>query len=551
MTESTQITLIIAGIALAAFIGIYLLIKKQTTNLLAAGVNSKEQELTKSIAHLNEQLEDYRAENSLLKEHNASATSTIEHFNQLELKHESALQQLQTKQNELSKFSADLKGVTIELRARESQLLEVKETLQVVTKNFDMVSEKYTQLNRENAELLEKSAQIEPLKGEIFDLRTELKEREEQLSNHRERLSANIQDHQAQQEKIELLERTEQRLTKEFENLANKIFKEKSGVISEQNKTSLDSLLTPLKEQIGSFSAQVSKVYTEEAKERHALSKEVSGLKELNLQMSKEAIALTRALKGDNKKQGTWGEVVLERVLQESGLREGHEYQTQKSLKDIEGKTLKPDVVVHLPGDKDVVIDSKVALVAYERYYNAENDTARNIALKQHVSALKEHIKGLSAKNYQDLLGINTLDYVLMFIPVEPAFHAAIESDPELVQTALEKNIMLVSPTNLTVALKTINNMWRVEFQNQNALEIASKAGAIYDKLVGFVEDMEKLGRNLKTADVSYQSAMKKLSSGSGNLIRRAESMKQLRIASKKNLPKELVEDSDVLELLT
>jgi DNA recombination protein RmuC len=265
--------------------------------------------------------------------------------------------------------------------------------------------------------------------------------------------------------------------------------------------------------------------------------------------MSKEANALTKALKGDNKKQGTWGEVVLERVLQESGLRKGHEYDTQMHLKDSEGAAFKPDVIVHLPGDKDVVIDSKMALTAYERFYNADDDTSRQQALKEHINAIKTHINGLSSKNYQDLLGIKTLDYVLMFIPVEPAFNAAMEQDSGLVQLALEKNIMLVSPTNLMVALKTINNMWRVEYQNQNAQDIAKNAGAIYDKLVGFVEVMNKLGTNLQRADKSYGDAMKKLSTGSGNLIRRAEQMKALRIGNNKALPADIVELSDNFEL--
>lgn len=219
-------------------------------------------------------------------------------------------------------------------------------------------------------------------------------------------------------------------------------------------------------------------------------------------------------------------------------------------MKDEEGSSFKPDVIVHLPGEKDVVIDSKMALTAYERYYNGEDEVSCQQALKEHINSIKNHIKQLTSKNYHDLHGIKSLDYTLMFIPVEPAFNVAIEHDNELIQLALDKNIMLVSPTNLMVALKTINNMWRVEYQNQNAQDIANKAGAIYDKLVNFVDDMKKLGNHLQRAEGSYGDAMKKLSEGRGNLIRKAEDMKGLRISNNKSLPSELVEKSEIKALV-
>lgn len=377
------------------------------------------------------------------------------------------------------------------------------------------------------------------------------------LENKLEMLSADLFEHKSlvaqQQEKeksytdkINLLEKSEVRLTQQFENIANKIFSEKTASFTQQNKTGLDGLLTPLKEQLSSFSKQVNDVYATEAKERHALKSEILGLKELNHQMGVEASALTKALKGDNKKQGTWGEVVLERVLQGSGLREGHEYETQLHLKNQDGKAYKPDVVIHLPQEKDVVVDSKMVLVAYERYHNAQTEIEQKVALKEHINAIKNHIKELSAKDYQMLHGIKSLDYVLMFIPVEPAFNAALESEPTLVQFALEKNIMLVSPNNLMVALRTINNMWRMEYQNRNAQDIADKAGSIYDKLVGFVDDMKKVGINLERAESSYDDAMKKLSEGRGNLVKKAEEMKSLNINVKKSLPKEMIEKSEI-----
>ena len=256
--------------------------------------------------------------------------------------------------------------------------------------------------------------------------------------------------------------------------------------------------------------------------------------------MSQDAINLTKALKGDNKQQGNWGEVILERVLQESGLREGHEYQTQQDLKDDNGKRFKPDVIVHLPEQKDVVIDAKMSLVSYERYFNSEDKDIRDQAIKEHA-LIRQHIKGLGQKDYHKLHGLKSLDYVLMFIPIEPAFLLAIEYDPSLVNFALEQNIMLVSPTNLLVALRTINNIWRYEYQNQNAQNIPKQASRIYDKLCGYLEDMEKLGRALDTADKSYQSAMAKLSSGKGNVIRQAHYMQQLGVDTSKQLDKQLL----------
>ena len=386
----------------------------------------------------------------------------------------------------------------------------------------------------------------EALNSNVRVLENKLEMVSNDLYEHKSRIAQHQEKVKSYTDKINLLEKSEIRLTQQFENIANKIFSEKTASFTQQNKTGLDGLLTPLKEQLSSFSKQVNDVYTTEAKERHALKSEILGLKELNVQMGLEANALTKALKGDNKKQGTWGEVVLERVLQSSGLREGHEYETQLHLKNQDGKAYKPDVVIHLPQGKDVVVDSKMVLVAYERFHNAQTEGEQSAALKSHIDAIKNHVKELSAKDYQMLHGITSLDYVLMFIPVEPAFNAALEYEPTLVQFALEKNIMLVSPNNLIVALRTINNMWRMEYQNRNAQDIADKAGSIYDKLVGFVDDMKKVGINLERAESSYDDAMKKLSEGRGNLVKKAEEMKSLNIKVKKSLPKEMIEKSEI-----
>jgi DNA recombination protein RmuC len=345
-------------------------------------------------------------------------------------------------------------------------------------------------------------------------------------------------------EKLSLLENAEKQLSTQFENVANKIFEQKSEKFTKTSETGITQLIAPLKDQIESFKRQVSEQYIKEGQERASLKTEILSLKELNKQITEEAAALTNALKGDNKQQGNWGELVLERILTESGLRNGHEYETQKSLKDAYGKRFQPDVVVHLPNDKDIIIDSKVSLIAHERYVNAKNDDDRQRAIKEHINSISGHVKGLSKKDYQDLTGVRTLDYVLMFIPIESAFISAIEHAPELIKLALDNQIMLVSPTNLLVALRTINNIWQYEYQNQNANKIADQARKMYDKFHGFVTDMEKIGRNVDATAKAYEAAMGKLSKGRGNLVRQAEQFKTLGVAPTKSLDSGLVDGS-------
>lgn len=535
-------TIIFASITLLSVIGVLVYFKKNQSTAANTFVEELEQKLATKV----EELTLAKESNANIRSQLAAAQSSIDHFSKIEQRANDLEQQNHTAEQSLSQCKADISRLSTQVEEKTNRLALLVDESTLLNQQVSSLQNDNNQLSSDKAELGEKLKSFKDIQAEVRELKNTVIAKDEQISEFKSQLSADQASKKAQQEKIELLERTEQRLVKEFENTANKIFKEKTGEMSAQNKSSLDTLLSPLKNQIGDFSKQVNDVYTNEAKERHALKQEVHSLKALNEQMGKEATALTKALKGDNKKQGTWGEVVLERVLQESGLRLNHEYDTQVTLKDEEGSSFKPDVIVHLPGDKDVVIDSKMALTAYERYYNADDEVACQQALKEHINSIKGHIKQLSSKNYHDLHGIKTLDYVLMFIPVEPAFNVAIEHDNELIQLALDKNIMLVSPTNLMVALKTINNMWRVEYQNQNAQDIANKAGAIYDKLVGFVDDMKKLGNHLERAEGSYGEAMKKLSEGRGNLIRRAEDMKGLRIANNKSLPSELVEKSDL-----
>lgn len=340
----------------------------------------------------------------------------------------------------------------------------------------------------------------------------------------------------AAQGKIHLLEGAEERLRVQFESLANRVFENKARTVDEQNRQSLGSLLGPLKAQLEGFSKQVFDGFGDQAKERHTLIHEIKNLQKLNEQMTRDAVNLTQALKGDNKQQGNWGEVVLARVLEESGLREGHEYHTQVSLENEQGKRYQPDVIVRLPQGKDVVIDAKMVLVAYERYFNAQTQAEKESALRDHVLAIRAHIRGLGRKDYHQLHGIHSLDYVLLFIPIEPAFQIAIEAEPGLIREALDNNIMLVSPTTLLVALRTINNLWRYEHQNQNARLIADKAAKLYDKMRLFVADVEAIGLALDKASDSYQSAVNKLSTGRGNILRQVEGFKVLGVEVKRDI---------------
>ncbi len=346
----------------------------------------------------------------------------------------------------------------------------------------------------------------------------------------------------ATEEKQRLLLNSEQRLTTQFENLANRIFEQTGRRADEQNKQSLDRLLLPLREQLDGFRRQVQDSFGQEARERHTLTHEIRNLQQLNAQMAREALNLTKALKGDNKTQGNWGEVVLAKVLEASGLREGHEYQTQVSVKIDQTSRMQPDVIVRLPQGKDVIIDAKMSLVAYERYFNSEDEAEREVALNEHLSSLRGHIRMLGRKDYQQLPGLRSLDYVLMFIPVEPAFLVAIDRQPELINEALQHNIMLVSPTTLLVALRTITNLWRYEHQSQNAQRIAERAARLYDKVRLFVDDMASLGQSLDKAQLSYHQAMNKLSQGRGNLIGQIESFRTLGVEVKRPISPLLAE---------
>ena len=330
------------------------------------------------------------------------------------------------------------------------------------------------------------------------------------------------------EEKLSLLNESREQLVITFKNLANEIFDDKSKKFTATNKESLNAVLNPLQERIQRFEKRVEETYDKESKERFSLAKEIENLQKLNTRISEEAINLTNALKGDNKAQGSWGEFVLESILEKSGLVKGREYEVQVSLKDEEGGKAQPDIIVHLPESRDIIIDSKVSLKAWDAYSAAKEESIKEEALKQHIASIRNHVKLLSSKDYQNLVGVNSLDYVFLFMPIEAAYSAALQEDPELFQFAFERNIIFVVPTTLLTTLKTVQNLWRLAQQNQNANEIAERAGALYDKFVAFVDDLDDVGHRIDASKKSFEKARNKLLSGRGNLVKRAESLKQL-----------------------
>ena len=341
------------------------------------------------------------------------------------------------------------------------------------------------------------------------------------------------------------IEEIQKKFNIQFENLANKIFEEKSSKFTEQNKSNILEVLKPLNEKIRDFQKRVEETYDKESKQRFSLEKELKRLFELNEQITREANNLTSALKGESKTQGNWGEMILETLLEKSGLIKNTHFQVQQSVRSEDGRRLQPDVVINLPEDKNMIIDSKVSLTAYERYYSTEEEGEKEAALKQHIVSMKKHIDELSSKKYQDLYEINNPDFVLMFVPIEPAFGLAVLHEPGLFNYAVEKNVAIISPTTLLATLRMIATIWRQEYQNKNVLEIARQSGGLYDKFVGFVEDLQDIEKNIKGTAKSYESAFNKLSSGKGNIITRIEKLKKLGAKTSKKLSREIVDNSD------
>lgn len=376
-------------------------------------------------------------------------------------------------------------------------------------------------------------AEKERLLAELEKLRAE-------LSSANGRIERSIAAFNAQEEKYAMLKEelnnVHKKYSTEFENIANKILEEKSIKFTEQNKSNLDVILNPLKEKIKDFEEKVEKAYKAESAERITLKTEIKNLIDLNKQVSEDANNLAKALKGENKTQGNWGELILEKVLERSGLVKDQEYRLQFSTNNDEGKRIQPDVVVMLPDNKHVIVDSKVSLVAYEAFVNAAEGPDRDRFLKEHVNSVRTHIKSLSEKNYPSSPDFNTPDFVLLFIPIESSFSLALQADNELFGYAWDRKIVVVSPSTLLATLRTISSIWKQERQTRNALEIAKQSGALYDKFVGFMEDMEKIGKSLDSTRAAYEGAYNKLHKGSGNLVKRAQDIEKLGAKTTKQL---------------
>ncbi len=375
-----------------------------------------------------------------------------------------------------------------------------------------------------NLERAQKEAELRRLDAQAASLSAELRE---QQDSHQQRLDD--------------LQGSRDELRAQFAELAGKIFDEREARFAENSQQRLGQLLDPLKERIQSFEKRVEESYQQEARERFSLGKELERLQQLNLRLSDEATNLTRALKGQ-KTQGNWGELILERVLEHAGLEKGREYQTQVSLKGPDGERFQPDVLILLPGDKQVVVDSKVSLTAYQQYVGADDEAIGQAALKQHVLSLRNHVKGLAGKDYKRLEGLHSLDFVLLFVPIEAAFSAALQAEPNLFQEAFDRNIVIVSPTTLLATLRVIDSLWKQERQSQNAREIAERAGWLYDKFVLFIQDLDEVGNRLQQLDKAYAAARNKLTDGRGNLVSRSEQLKLLGARASKSLPTELLE---------
>ena len=386
--------------------------------------------------------------------------------------------------------------------------------------------------------LKQQDLECQQLRGEREALRIELKGLETLLEAERQQNVQRLADLQGAREQ----------LTQEFKVLANEILEEKSKRFTEQNETQLRGLLDPLRDRIKEFQGKVEEVYVHEGQERSRLAEQVKQLMGLNLQLSSDATQLTQALKGQSKVQGQWGELVLSRLLDAAGLVEGIHYQTQLSLVREDGSRAQPDVVLKLPEGRELVIDAKVSLTAYEAWSHSEEEPVRKTELKRHLDSIRAHVKGLSARDYQALYQLESLDFVIMFVPVEPAFHLAISADDTLWEEAWEKNVLIVSSSTLLFVVRTLAHLWRQEKQSQNAQEIARRGGELYDKLCGFVQDLEGIGKSLMQAHQSHEQAMKKLATGRGSVLRRAEGLRQLGVKASRQLPKGVLQTLEIAE---
>lgn len=430
----------------------------------------------------------------------------------------------------------------------------------VNTGEVDGLKAQVTELDKQKSLLSEKISfiteqrhvDIQKLENSLIDLQRTLETEREKVRDKDNRIAKAEEIFKNLNEKLVTqkseYEDLQKRFTTEFENIANKLLEEKGRKFTEQNKVQLDSVLGPLKEKIQQFEKKVEESYDKELRDKISLREEVKKLYELNSRISQEANNLTRALKGDTKTQGNWGEVILEKIMERSGLQKDVEYKTQVATNNSDGSSIRPDVVIYLPDNKNIIIDSKVSLIAYESYVNSELPEDRDRFMKDHLNSLRNHIKGLSEKNYHTSGDLNSPDFVLMFIPIESCFSTAIQTDLELFHFAWERKIVMVSPSTLLATLRTIYSIWQQEKQTRHAIDIAKESGKLYDKFVGFVEDMQKLGDRIDGVQKSYDESMKKLSSGHGNLITRVDKIRKMGAKTTKLLPQKFLAEKEAEE---
>ncbi|MDO5639558.1 MAG: DNA recombination protein RmuC [Neisseria sp.] len=533
MTE-TQLYLLLAAViaALAAAVLTWLLLRSRHQ----AALQNLRADHREETAALQNSLTEISQQHQFAAQEQAEAESALASLQQQYQHTQHALATAEAVNRQLPPLQHELQQSRAQAQDLQSQVQELHSRFAAARQHIDSLQHNHQAQEQESGRLKADYAQLQQNLADT------------QIRN--ERLATQIeQERLAHEEKLALLTEARQSLTDQFQNLANNILEEKSKKFSEHNHESINRLLTPLNERMGKFSELVQNTYEKEAKERNTLENELKRLQTLNSQLHTDAQALTQALTGSqNKTQGNWGEMILETVLENSGLQKGREYIVQaggtRTEEDGSIRRLQPDVLVNLPDHKQIIIDSKVSLTAYVRYTQAQNSDDAAQALTAHVASIRAHIKSLSLKQYSDIEGVNTLDFVFMFIPVEPAYLLALQHDHSLFQECFDKRIMLVGPSTLLATLRTVANIWRNEQQNQNALAIAEEGGRLYDKFVGFITTLEGVGKNIDQAQSQYQAAYKQLSEGRGNLVNRAEKLRKLGIKASKQIDKALAEQA-------
>lgn len=504
----------------------------------SGAVSKAEYETLKN--ELNSILTDYKVES----EKNRSLSDSIKAA-ELSIEEKSrTVNELTGKLSSLENEAANLNARLLESKGEQTQAQSALQARNEEIKNLNKeLSAKSASLESTQETARSQSAAIEELKKEV-------KLKDEAINDLSKKASGLDAARRFLEEKLETqgkeMEEVRTKFQTEFQNIANKIMEEKSQKFTEMNKLNIESILKPLGENLESFKKRVEETYDKESKQRFSLEEKIKELVVLNTQISQEANNLTNALKGQAKTQGNWGEMILESILEKSGLTKGREYSVQESIRDHDGNLLKPDVIISYPDNRKVVIDSKVSLVAYERFASAETREMQDLYLDEHIRSLKNHIDGLSGKNYQDY--VPSLDFTMMFVPIEPAYLFAMQKDPELWNYAYVKRILLISPTNLIAALKLIADLWKIDYQNRNSLEIAEQGAKLYDKFVTFVETLQDVGKHIEKTHDSYAEAMKLLKDGRGNLIGQAHRLKELKVKAKKSIPTALLSELDLEE---